>query len=169
MRLVRRGLISGYIKVPELTKEGRLHLHILYRGSYVSQKLLSVWWSQIHQSQVVDIRMWRPYRGKKPTASYMAKYMSKESAGRYSWSWGWVWRGFAGHWTLYKKWWHTWLETEGKASFKNCLLGWQWWLRGLISLDVANMTLDLPPPLVIRFLAGGLPRQKATAQLILEV
>jgi len=151
MRMVRRGLIQGYIKVPELTKAGRPHLHILYRGSYISQKLLSVWWSQIHQAPVVDIRMYKPYSGKRATAAYMAKYMSKEGAGRYSWSWGWVWRGFCGHWRIYKRWWSSHYERQGVTSFRNCLIGWKFWLKGVISLDVAAMELDLPPPLVIKW------------------
>jgi len=150
MRLQRRGLIKGYIKVPEITQAGKLHYHILYRGSYISQRLLSRWWSEIHQSPIVDIRSFRPYKGKKPIASYMAKYMSKESAGRYSWSWGWVWRGFAGHWTCYKRWWNHWFNQEGKTTFKNCLLGWQFWLKGVIRLDVSAMKEDLPPPLVVK-------------------
>lgn len=145
MRMQRRGLIKGYIKVPELTKAGRLHLHILYRGSYLSQRLLSVWWSQIHQSEVVDIRTWRPFRGKRPTASYMAKYMSKEGAGRYAWSWGWVWRGFAGHWSLWKRYWRSWFEVAGQTTFKNCVLGWQFILHGIYLIDWPSVRDDLPP------------------------
>lgn len=153
MRMLRRGLITGYIKVPETTKSGRLHYHILFRGSYISQRLLSRWWSDIHQAPIVDIRSFVPFKGKKPVASYMAKYMSKESAGRYSWSWGWVWRGFCRHWTMWKKYWRSHYEVVGKTTFSNCLCGWKWWLRGVIEIDVEAMSLDLPPPLVIK---GGL-------------
>jgi len=164
MRLKRRNLITGYIKVSELTVAGRLHLHILYRGTYISQKLLSVWWKQIHLSEIVDIRSLRPKGHKKGIASEMAKYMSKEGAGRYSWSWGWVWRGFAGHWALWKKWWHMWIEREDKNTFKNCLIGWQWWLRGLISVDIPNMLLGLPPPLVLALPGVATPYQRAVYQ-----
>jgi len=156
MRMLRRGLITGYIKVPELTSGGKNHLHILFRGSYVSQKLLSRWWGEIHKSPVVDIRSYRPFGGKKGVASYMAKYMSKESAGRYSWSWGWVWRGFCRHWTLWKRYWRSHFHVEGKNTFKNCLLGWQFWLRGIIVLDVEALLQDLPPPFVV---VGGIYHQ----------
>lgn len=150
MRMLRRHLIQGYIKCPELTEEGRQHLHVLFRGSYVSQRLLSQWWEKIHQSPVVDIRSFRPYGGKRRIAAYMAKYMSKELAGRYSWSWGWVWRGFAGHWQKWKKWWSYWYERPGKTSFKNCLVGWQFWLKGYIEVDVALLALNYPPGLVVK-------------------
>lgn len=155
MRMVRRHLIQGYIKVPELTKAGRYHYHVLFRGSYISQKLISHWWSQIHQSPIVDIRAVRPYGGKKRVASYMAKYMSKETAGRYSWGWGWVWRGFAGHWVLWKRYWRSQYEKPGVTSFSNCLVGWRFWLRGIISISIPNMLLDLPPPLVITWKGGS--------------
>jgi len=150
MRMQRRGLIHGYIKVPERTEQGQEHLHILFRGQYISQKLLSRWWEEIHRSPVVDIRSYRPYNGKRRVASYMAKYMSKENAGRYSWSWGWVWRGFCGHWKLYKRWWANYFGNSPGANFNNLLAGWRFWLKGLIEIDVKAMALDLPPPLVIR-------------------
>lgn len=156
MRMKRRGLINGYIKVPEYTKAGRLHLHVLFRGSYIAQTLLSTWWLEIHQAPVVDIRSYRPYGGKRGVASYMAKYMCKESAGRYSWSWGWVWRGFCRHWTLWKRYWWSNFHVEGKNTFRNCVLGWQWWLRGLIKIDIAALAEDLPPPFVI---IGGIYHQ----------
>ena len=152
MRMKRRGLIQGYIKVPEYTKEGRLHLHILFRGSYVSQVLLGKWWEEIHKAYIVDIRAYRPYGSKRGVASYMAKYMSKESAGRYSWSWGWVWRGFCRHWTLYKKYWWQYVYVEGKNSFRNCLLGWAWWLNGRLKVDLEALELGLPMSFV--FLRG---------------
>jgi len=154
MRLKRRGLIEGYIKVPEPTKEGGLHLHILFRGSYISQRLISKWWGEIHKSTIVDIRFVKLNRGKHKVAGYMAKYMSKESAGRYSWSWGWVWRGFCRHWVIYKKYWWKHFNVEGKTTFRNCLIGWQMWLHGLYSFDIAGMEEDLPPPLVIRLNYG---------------
>ena len=151
MRMRRRGLIDGYIKVPEFTKAGRLHLHILFRGRYVSQLLISKWWEEIHKSRIVDIRFVKLNRGKHKIAGYMAKYMSKELAGRYSWSWGWVWRGFCKHWTLWKRYWRKHFEVEGKTTFWNCILGWQFWLHGLYIIDVASLEADLPPHCVISF------------------
>lgn len=154
MRMQRRGLIHGYIKVNELTVAGRLHLHVLFRGKYIAQRLLSSWWSEIHGAPVVDIRSWRPFRGKKAIASYMAKYMSKENAGRYSWSWGWVWRGFARDWRDWKRYWRSWFEREGKTTFRNCLYGWHLWLQGLIVIDREAMVADLPPTIVIQMRGG---------------
>lgn len=143
MRLLRRGLITGYIKVPEESEDGRQHLHILFRGQYVAQALISHWWSQIHQSEIVDIRALKAYGSKKRIASYMAKYMTKELAGRYSWSWGWVWRGFCQDWQLYKRWWWKCVYVEGKNSFSNCITGWDMWLKGVWQPDTSVMRLEV--------------------------
>ena len=151
MRMKRRNLIQGYIKVPELTKKGRLHLHVLFRGEYVAQALISKWWSDIHHSQVVDIRYVQLYRGKKAVASYMAKYMSKETAGRYGWSWGWVWRGFCRHWLLWKRYWRRTFERDGQTTFRHCIIGWQWWLHDLIEIDVEAMEEFAHPSYVIKY------------------
>ncbi|MBA7538143.1 hypothetical protein ES705_30417 [subsurface metagenome] len=103
MRLKRRGLIQGYIKVPEKSRNGKQHLHVLFRGSYLEQALISRWWQDIHRAKIVDVRAVGRKRGKKVLASYMAKYMSKENLFRYSWSWGWVWKGFCRDWRNLKK------------------------------------------------------------------
>lgn len=131
MRMKRRGLIQGYIKVPELTKSGLLHYHILFRGKFIAQKLISLWWSQIHGARVVDIRYVKVSRQPTRVAGYMAKYMSKESAGRYSWSWGWVWKGFCNDWRIYKRFWWAYIYREGVNSFEDCLAGWNAWLKGM--------------------------------------
>jgi len=52
MRLKRRNLIQGYIKVPEMSKNGKQHLHVLFRGSYLEQSLISNWWQEIHHAKV---------------------------------------------------------------------------------------------------------------------
>ena len=98
MRLKRRNLMQGYIKVPEASKNGKQHLHVLFRGSYVDQVLIGKWWQQIHKANIVDIRLVKSKRTASVLASYMAKYMSKENIYRYSWNWGWVWRGFCKDW-----------------------------------------------------------------------
>jgi len=103
MRLKRRGLVEGYIKVPELSKNGKQHLHVLFRGEYIAQAMLSEWWQEIHKAKVVDIRQVRHKRSKGQLAAYMAKYLSKENFFRYSWSWDWVWRGFVKDWTKLKR------------------------------------------------------------------
>lgn len=130
MRMKRRGLIQGYVKVPELTKEGRKHLHVLFRGSFIPQATLSLWWSQIHNSKIVDIRLVKVSRQHTRVAGYMAKYMSKETAGHYSWSWGWVWKGFCLDWQIYKRFWWAHIHREGETTFRNLLAGWNSWLKG---------------------------------------
>lgn len=94
-RMKRRGLIQGYVKVREYTDRGYEHLHVLYRGSYISQRLLSEWWLEIHKASVVDIRS--TYGTKRKIAGYLVKYMLKRMAS-YSWSQDWVYRGFVKTW-----------------------------------------------------------------------
>lgn len=132
MRLNRRKLVTGYIRVTENTDNGRQHLHMIFRGSYIEQKYLSYLWAQIHNSPVVDIRAVRSrYRDKKRVANYLAKYMTKEVYRRYSWSWGWVYKGFVKTWKLALKhlndfqWFHS---KEG--TFPRFLGFWKDHLRG---------------------------------------
>ncbi|MBA7699203.1 hypothetical protein ES703_107893 [subsurface metagenome] len=100
MRLKRRSLVSEYIRCPEYTESGLRHDHILFRGSYIEQAYLSHLWAGIHGSPVVDIRKaWGSHR----MASYLASYLAKAPAGRYSYSWAWVWKGFAWSWRVLKK------------------------------------------------------------------
>lgn len=146
MRLLRRGLVTGYIKVPETGEDGRKHLHILFRGSYIQQQLIKAMWKQIHLSDVVDIRLVKSYGNPKRLASYMAKYMTKELAGRYSWSWGWVWKGFVRDWTIYKKWWSRFMSNGGTKPFRYCITGWDMCLKGALKLNFAVMAADLRLP-----------------------
>lgn len=141
MRLKRRGLISGYIKVPEQTKSGLQHIHIIYRGCYISQAYVSAMWQKIHKSKVVDIRMVKLSGTKAKVANYLAKYMSKESAGRYSWSWYWVWPGFCRHWQLYKSWYTHHLINNGIGTFATLLRGWRWWLHERLVLHIPHMLM----------------------------
>lgn len=142
-RMVRRRLLDGYIKVPEYTKKGKLHLHVLFRGSYIEQFMISEWWSQIHHSRVVDIRAVQLTRRPRKVASYMAKYMSKEMAGRYSWSWGWVWKGFCRDWLLYKRWYWK-CEDKGEPdTFHHLLVGWDMWLKGIRVPDFNQLLANL--------------------------
>lgn len=138
-RLERRGLVTGYIQCPERTRSGLVHKHVLFRGSYVEQRLLSEWWRDIHGAPIVDIRRVRGLGGDSPwgrrkVASYMAKYMAKGGSpvsaegpsvpseallvrrhrAHYSWSAGWVWRGFCGHWARLKRLWSR--LNEGSVS-----------------------------------------------------
>ncbi len=100
MRLRRRGLVTDYIRCPELTKRGLRHDHIIFRGSYIEQAYLSTLWSEIHHSPVVDIRR---TGGRHRLACYLANYLAKSPAGRYSYSWNWVWKGFARSWKILKR------------------------------------------------------------------
>lgn len=143
MRLKRRGLMTGYIKVPEVDENGRKHLHILFRGSYIDQSLIKKMWSQIHLSSIVDIRFVKPRYTVRRMAAYMAKYMSKELAGRYSWSWLWVWKGFCRDWRIYKRWWWLYVYHEGVNEFANCILGWDMCLEGKLRLDFRLMDTTL--------------------------
>lgn len=100
MQLKRRNVLAEYVKVNEFTQSGLLHSHILFRGRYIDQKLISRMWSTIHNAEVVDIRL---VKGKAArVAGYVAKYMGKDATGRMSYSWGWVWRGFCKSWHDWK-------------------------------------------------------------------
>lgn len=131
MRLKRRNLVTAYIKCPEPSKNGKQHLHIIFKGSYVDQALVSHWWQQIHRAKIIDIR--RIYLGtsKKRVASYMAKYMSKNNLYRYSWSWSWVWRGFVKDWTRLKRLWRHFNSSGEYHDFQQLLTWWRWWLKAL--------------------------------------
>lgn len=130
MRLKRRHLLEGYIKVPELSKNGKQHLHVLMRGSYISQVLLSRWWQEIHKAKVVGITRVKYRRSKRDLAAYMAKYMSKACLWRYSWNWTWVWRGFCRDWKNLKRWWRNEINTGRAGDFKICIRLWALWLQG---------------------------------------
>lgn len=97
MRLRRRRVLTGYIRVLEFTQAGEPHLHVLLRGGYICQVLLSRAWAEIHHSPIVDIRAVRSPRG---AAGYLGKYLVKDPLSRYSWSWDWVWKGFVGDWKM---------------------------------------------------------------------
>lgn len=142
-RLHRRGLIRGYIKVPEMSKNGKQHVHVLFRGDYIDQRLISHWWQEIHHAKVVDIRRVGLRRSKRNIASYMAKYMSKDNWYRYSWNWDWVWKGFCGDWKKLKR---LFRQVEGSIHAGNvamlCKL-WRMWLKGFWRPD---FSLLLEPP-----------------------
>lgn len=129
MRLKRRGLVQGYIRVPEYTKSGLQHLHIIFRGSYIDQALLSHLWDQLHSAKIVDIRAVKPIKGKGGIAAEMAKYMVKSNAGRYSWDWGWVWRGFVKDWKRTIKLWNYINKSGWYYDFQACLRWWRIWLK----------------------------------------
>jgi len=143
MRLKRRGLLKGYIKVPELSKNGKQHLHVLFRGSYLEQAELSKWWQELHGARVVDIRKVKGGRTPRQLASYMAKYMSKENIYRYSWNWDWVWRGFCRDWKLLKRLFRYVCGGIYPNNVGDLLRLWRLWLHGFWEPDFSL----LPEPL----------------------
>lgn len=117
MRLRRRGLVQDYIRVPEKTSLGQRHDHILFRGSYIEQAYLSHLWREIHNSPVVDIRR---VGGRHRLACYLANYLVKSPAGRYSYSWGWVWKGFVKSWKFLKT-----MSRGSGQDYKTLLTAWR--------------------------------------------
>lgn len=145
MRLQRRGLMKGYIKVPERSKNGKQHLHVLFRGSYIDQALLSHWWQEIHKAKVVDIRKAGYGRGDKGIAADMASYMAKDNNFRYSWNWDWVWRGFVKDWNRLKKLVRSYYGEISGPAVQALLFSWRCWLKGVWQPD---FSLVEPPPLL---------------------
>ncbi len=135
MRLKRRDLIQGYIKVPERSKNGKQHLHVLFRGKFIEQAMISEWWQEIHKAQIVDIRNVGTKRHPKQLASYMAKYMSKENIYRYSWNWGWVWRGFVKDYQRLKKAYKCVRSDVNLVGFQEFIKWWRLWLKGIWQPD----------------------------------
>ena len=90
MRLRRRFGAFEYIGVREI-KSDRQHLHLVFRGSYIEQLLISDLWVEIHHSPIVDIRAMYKVRG---GARELAKYIGKEICNRYWCSYNWVFRGW---------------------------------------------------------------------------
>jgi len=70
---------------------------------------------------VVDIRR---VRGSHRLACYLANYLAKSPAGRYSYSWGWVWQGFAKSWAFLKR-----FGWENGYPFKEVLTYWKTCVR----------------------------------------
>ena len=92
MRLRRRLGAFEYIGVREI-KGDRQHLHLVFRGSYIEQKLISAMWDKLHKSQVVFIEAVYKARG---GANYLAKYICEQADNRYWCSYNWVFKGWCG-------------------------------------------------------------------------
>lgn len=160
MRLRRRNILQDYIRVIETTKSGLDHIHMIYRGSYIDQALLSHYWNDIHQSPIVDIRsVKRTDRHIRGAARELAKYMAKDGYRRYAWSWGWVYKGFVRTWTDGKRLFRQIASYEPlRASFTAFLSLWHTHLRApppnpdfLLLLEFAlfstqRRTYPPPPP-----------------------
>jgi len=100
LRLRRRYGAFEYIGVKEV-KGGREHLHIVFRGKYMEQALISAIWQAIHQSKVVDIRAVYKARG---GVRYLAKYLAKDAINRYWASYNWVFQGWVGWSKRFNRW-----------------------------------------------------------------
>ncbi|MBA7664711.1 hypothetical protein ES703_72774 [subsurface metagenome] len=126
MRLRRRGILTDYIRVIEYTKSGFEHVHLIYRGRFLPQPVLSNLWLEIHQAPIVDIRSVKASRHHlRGAAAELAKYMAKEGCRRYSWSWGWVYKGFVATWKAAKTfYWKIAHYDPGHCSFLNFLSLW---------------------------------------------
>jgi len=91
-RLRRRLGVFEYIGVREI-KGDRQHLHLVFRGSYIEQQLISAWWTEIHKSPVVFVEaMYRVKGG----ARELGKYLGKQIRNRYWCSYDWVFKGWVG-------------------------------------------------------------------------
>jgi len=129
MRLQRRGLVRSYIKVPEPSKNGKQHLHVVIEGEYIAQAWISALWLKLHRAAVVDIRRVHSGQGKNGLAMDMAKYMAKKHAYRYSWSWSWVWKGFCKDWRALKRLWRYYNSLADPLTFQDLLRMWRHFLH----------------------------------------
>jgi len=92
MRLRRRLGRFEYVGVREV-KGDRQHLHLVFRGSYIEQQLISAIWTEVHKSPVVFVEAMYKVRG---GARELGKYLTKEIYNRYWASYGWVFKGWVG-------------------------------------------------------------------------
>jgi len=143
MRLRRRFGRFEYMGVVE-RKGDREHLHLVFRGEYMAQALISAIWQELHASPVVDIRaVW----GSRGGAAELAKYLVKAVKNHYWASYGWVFQGWVG-WSKAVK------RCIGAYPSKACLtrlaqlggvtaslathlvVGWYPWLEGRLALAI---------------------------------
>lgn len=66
-----------YFCVWEETRAGWPHVHVLMRGPYIPQRLLSHHWSQLARSPIVDVRA---VHQSQDAARYLSKYLTKQPA-----------------------------------------------------------------------------------------
>lgn len=63
-----------YIAVWETHKNGYPHIHLIARGPFLPQRVLSRWWHQLNGSPVVDVRRVHSPNG---ATHYLTKYLTK--------------------------------------------------------------------------------------------
>lgn len=137
----RRGLLEDYIRVPELTADDYIHLHLIFRGRFIDRPLLMrKWYALLGGPEYMPGAKYvylQRLRSKVGIAHYLAKYMAKGDEtwvrGNYSWSWGWVWRGFCGDWEALKRAWAFGNERGFGVSYAGLLALWRWHCRAGIS------------------------------------
>ena len=99
MRMRRRMGKFEYMGVKESNGE-RSHVHLVFRGKYIEQQLVSSVWNSLHSSTIVDIReVKRPIQ----VARYLAKYLAKDLCARYWCSYDWVFKGWLRWSSIFKK------------------------------------------------------------------
>ena len=136
-----RGLLGDYLRVPELTEAGCIHLHVVYRGKFIDRLvLMREWYKLVGGAEYMPGLKYiylQKLHSRRGLAHYLAKYMAKGNtvAGNYSWSWGWVWRGFVRDWHSLVRVWRCanngWGDFAGRPlelSFKWLLDRWRWHL-----------------------------------------
>lgn len=64
-----------YLAVWERTQRGWPHLHVLIRGPFIPQRLISTWWNSLTGSPIVDIRA---VHGARAGGRYVTKYLLKD-------------------------------------------------------------------------------------------
>jgi len=79
----RRYGFCEYARVPELTKQGRIHLHLAMVMDYIPQSVLSSMWRSYAKAPVVDIRAVKDVNRLK---NELAKYLTKAPAGKVTYS-----------------------------------------------------------------------------------
>lgn len=78
---------------------GLLHIHFLFRGSYIPQRWLSSTWEELtggaFRVYINEMQRWK----KKSMGAYLCRYVSRDATQmRYMMSWRWVYRGFVRDW-----------------------------------------------------------------------
>jgi len=81
----RRYGYCEYVKVAELTRNGRIHLHLAMVMPFIPQKVLSAMWRAHADAPIVWIRAIRDIPG---IRRELAKYMTKAPVGKVSYSRG---------------------------------------------------------------------------------
>lgn len=146
-RLRRRGMLTDYIRVIEFTKSGLQHIHMIYRGQYIDQVVLSKLWQEIHLASIVHItNLEVDTQRRKWLAMYLAKHMAKQGSHRYSWSWGWVYKGFVA----------TWKKAKYLARQAQYFRPTQNWFDNFLQLWHIHLACNSPPPVFLDFLDHNL-------------